>query len=415
MKNANVQKQAWLDYWNFVIRLILQSGGIVFKKIFIFMSVCIQTNCSQPSPGSETGQVPAHFQKPIVQTFLICPKNELCNTYMDGVKVVMAGVERYYNDRLDEIPEFAPPKFIEPKETTLQLRCGVTPKRECLSDKTMLDESALGRAAQYIKRPPLIKDLVQIYFVVGFGGYAGGYGYKSRTDDMRGVAVVGGWGLEGITGIRNPNAPSCMYLTVDQQAQFCHQNAATGTAAHELGHTFGLPHPAPEFSNTIMNNHLQYPRGDFYEFEKNQLYATPFFKRRSETIGSGIQKSEKVQPPPVSVISTEKSPSHVSSASTRPCAEVVITHLSGDPHANVRLTPSLDADKVGIALDQSSYPTLQFNIKQGQGYYCDTDLKMGSESWVKIALGGGKSGWIHGLYVECHDGFTNQYVHKEPC
>lgn len=68
-----------------------------------------------------------------------------------------------------------------------------------------------------------------LVFVKGAGGYAGGREFPSADG---GWAILGDWAIDSIQG----QVPDGAYWWSGRRKQL-------GSAAHELGHSFGLPHP----------------------------------------------------------------------------------------------------------------------------------------------------------------------------
>lgn len=101
---------------------------------------------------------------------------------------------------------------------------------------------------------------VTLMFVKGAGGYAGGRELYAADG---GWAILGDWCIDSIDG----TIPEGDYWWSGRRMQ-------VGAAAHELGHTFGLPHPdayAGDFEGTVMGAWWNYPTVGFDDWGKNEL------------------------------------------------------------------------------------------------------------------------------------------------
>ena len=81
--------------------------------------------------------------------------------------------------------------------------------------------------------------------------------------------------LEPISGVENKWGIPCEY----SNGWECKDGVPRGAPAHELGHAFGLGHPASEdFYKSIMGWHGNYPDVGFLSYEVDYLKRSPFFK-----------------------------------------------------------------------------------------------------------------------------------------
>ena len=99
-----------------------------------------------------------------------------------------------------------------------------------------------------------------LIFVKGAGGFAGGRAFGGADG---GWAILGDWAIDSIQG----QVPEGAYWWSGRRLQI-------GAAAHELGHTFGLPHPdawGGDFAGKIMGNWWDYPNVGFADWENDQL------------------------------------------------------------------------------------------------------------------------------------------------
>lgn len=102
-----------------------------------------------------------------------------------------------------------------------------------------------------------------LVFVKGAGGYAGGREFPSADG---GWAILGDWAIDSIQG----QVPDGAYWWSGRRKQL-------GSAAHELGHSFGLPHPdAYGYPNnsSIMGNWWDYPTLGFNDWECSRIAST---------------------------------------------------------------------------------------------------------------------------------------------
>jgi hypothetical protein len=99
-------------------------------------------------------------------------------------------------------------------------------------------------------------------FVKGAGGYAAGG--DNPDDASGGKAILGDWAIDSISG-----------KIGESVAGWAGRRRQLGAVAHELGHTFGLPHPRSE--NRLPDTHLvmgawdNWPNVTFDEVEKARL------------------------------------------------------------------------------------------------------------------------------------------------
>jgi hypothetical protein len=111
-----------------------------------------------------------------------------------------------------------------------------------------------------------------LIFVKGAGGWAGGREFQSADG---GWAILGDWAIDSINNELDENA----YWWSGRRRQI-------GAAAHELGHTFDLPHPdayGASFDSTIMGAFWNYPTPGLNDWERDRLAISkgPFFEERS--------------------------------------------------------------------------------------------------------------------------------------
>lgn len=101
-----------------------------------------------------------------------------------------------------------------------------------------------------------------LIFVKGTGGFAGGREFPASDG---GWAIMGDWALDSLQGD-----------VVEGQYWWSGRRLQIGAAAHELGHTFGLPHPDAYNGNwdtTIMGNWWNYPNTGLNQWEIDSINA----------------------------------------------------------------------------------------------------------------------------------------------
>ncbi len=101
-----------------------------------------------------------------------------------------------------------------------------------------------------------------LIFVKGAGGWAGGREFPAADG---GWAILGDWCIDSLNGEVTEGA----YWWSGRRLQI-------GAAAHELGHTFDLPHPDAYNGNwetTIMGHWWNYPNLGFNQWEVDRLFA----------------------------------------------------------------------------------------------------------------------------------------------
>lgn len=100
-------------------------------------------------------------------------------------------------------------------------------------------------------------------FVKGAGGWAGG---RELASGDGGWAIVGDWAIDSLQGA--PAVAEGNYWWSGRRKQ-------SGAVAHELGHSFMLPHPpAGAESTTVMGNWWDYPTIGFSASDKDTLLIT---------------------------------------------------------------------------------------------------------------------------------------------
>jgi hypothetical protein len=101
-----------------------------------------------------------------------------------------------------------------------------------------------------------------LIFVKGAGGYAGA---RELGNADGGWGILGDWCIDSLQG----SVPEGAYWWSGRRLQI-------GAAAHELGHTFGLPHPDAYDGNwetTVMGHWWNYPQVGLNQWERDHLAA----------------------------------------------------------------------------------------------------------------------------------------------
>jgi hypothetical protein len=107
-----------------------------------------------------------------------------------------------------------------------------------------------------------------VIFMKGAGGWAGGREFGNADG---GWTILGDWCIDSLQG-------------AVQEGEYCWsgRRLQLGATAHELGHTFGLPHPDfynGDWETTVMGNWWNYPNLGLNQWEQNHLLTekSPFF------------------------------------------------------------------------------------------------------------------------------------------
>ncbi len=109
---------------------------------------------------------------------------------------------------------------------------------------------------------------------------------RAPNGGLGGLAVVGDSSIGGIVAGVCPTEGTATWQRPETgTAWWCNWNTYRGTVAHELGHTFGLPHPdafRPGFRCdslviTNMQCHWAWPADSLLPFEARHLRSLPFF------------------------------------------------------------------------------------------------------------------------------------------
>lgn len=147
---------------------------------------------------------------------------------------------------------------------------------------------------------------VVMIFVKGAGGYAGGRELHSANG---GWAIVGDWAINSIAG----DVP-------DQRYWWSGRDKQVGAVAHELGHTFDLPHPdavGMDNGSSLMGAWWDYPRLGFNPWERQRLMEEKgaFFR----VIGcKGTRDEPKTQPAPEAPQEGDEPPAATGAVRTSP-------------------------------------------------------------------------------------------------
>ncbi len=148
-------------------------------------------------------------------------------------------------------------------------------------------------------------DFKLLFLVQGAGGWAGGDSENGGIDsipdagttkkgDLGGVVVIGD---SSVSGIVNGVCPTSGITA--GTVWWCNWDTYRGTIAHELGHTWGIPHPdaflepgadgvrpawdCPTDGNTVMQCHWNFPYDSLLTYEAVHMRSLRFFKYGSQT------------------------------------------------------------------------------------------------------------------------------------
>ena len=143
-------------------------------------------------------------------------------------------------------------------------------------------------------------DFKLLFLVQGAGGWAGGDSENGGIDsvaeagtvtkgDLGGVVVIGD---SSASGILNGSCPTTGIT--GGTVWWCNWNTYRGTIAHELGHTWGIPHPdafltpdadgerpawsCADLGNTVMQCHWGFPFDSLLDYEAVHFRSLRFFQ-----------------------------------------------------------------------------------------------------------------------------------------
>jgi hypothetical protein len=110
-----------------------------------------------------------------------------------------------------------------------------------------------------------------LIFVKGAGGWAGG---REFAEADGGWAILGDWAIDSIEG-----------QLAEGDYWWSGRRLQIGASAHELGHTFDLPHPDAHddsFDSSIMGSWWGYPTLGLSDWERDHIatFKSPFFRER---------------------------------------------------------------------------------------------------------------------------------------
>ena len=118
-----------------------------------------------------------------------------------------------------------------------------------------------------------------------------------------GLAIIGDSSVGGVLGGVCPEVSRGKADSTVATAWWCSGSTYRGTVAHELGHTFGLPHPdafrpgfrcADSTAYTIMQCHWWWGRAGLLDYEITHLRSLDFF--RFDTLPAYEMLTESCQP-----------------------------------------------------------------------------------------------------------------------
>jgi hypothetical protein len=221
----------------------------------------------------------------VVQPYYIYPSDQPYHPeYERAVSQLSTEIQQWFAARVGATFRLAPVKVVRAPEANLTIRCGTQPADACRDDRLRRPHwaAALEQAVGGYKPH-------QIAWIFTQGGGAGGEGpihngqaTATWYGDYIGVALLGDWTLEGVSGVREPAAITCA-----TPGSFCQAGGPKGAAAHELGHTFGLLHTLHANARSLMNQGLyEYPNSILLPHEIKILRETPWFAANAFDAGA---------------------------------------------------------------------------------------------------------------------------------
>lgn len=240
-------------------------------KLFVKKS----SSVSSPTSPSTSG---AYLVKP----YLVYPADKpIYPEYEVAVKNYMLELQNWYKEKVGVTFQMDPLVVVRSNYNYNTMRCDPNPKdsipplADCLSNQNRID----GNWGMYMNlaihdgEEKWEEKTAALVFGAGGGGDAGANKYPNDA----GFALVGDWVLEPLSGKANDWGIPCKFTEI-----YCSGGIPKGTAAHELGHAFGLPHPDinqyPGTGVSIMRWHGDFPQVGFLPHEVGILKASPFFK-----------------------------------------------------------------------------------------------------------------------------------------
>ena len=181
-----------------------------------------------------------------------------------ALRTAMAEMQDYYGDQLGYTFRLEPLAVVQAQGRKEAYQITWTPGGNIYTDGIVIGPSFEHLVVQELYNrgyptPPAQNEdgRSALIFVKGAGGWAGGREFPSANG---GWAILGDWCIDSIAG----DVPEGAYWWSGRRLQI-------GAASHELGHTFGLPHPPSNPENLIMGNWWQYPNAGFNSSDRAQL------------------------------------------------------------------------------------------------------------------------------------------------
>lgn len=242
-----------------------------------------------PRPTETPRPTPTPKIEPVVKPILFVPKNlSQHGDDINNINDAMMQVQHFYAEQLDGVTFKYDKAVLIRGQKNLKFYCPKTIiEIQCIQDpgKIGADPGDIYNVIDDIKvqDPSFFRDgqAIVIFWVGGYG-YAGGVQITSTA----GFAAVGDWELDSIGGRYGKGTDTSGCHDSPFAVAYCKDNPLA--VIHELGHVFGLPHPAidntkqgdPNFWTLSAMDGCEWPVCKFLDSntnpEKQTLLKSPF-------------------------------------------------------------------------------------------------------------------------------------------
>lgn len=242
-----------------------------------------------PRPTETPRPTPTPKIEPVVKPILFVPKNlSQHGDDINNINDAMMQVQHFYAEQLDGVTFKYDKAVLIRGQKNLKFYCPKTIiEIQCIQDpgKIGADPGDIYNVIDDIKvqDPSFFRDgqAIVIFWVGGYG-YAGGV----QTTSTAGFAAVGDWELDSIGGRYGKGTDTSGCHDSPFAVAYCKDNPLA--VIHELGHVFGLPHPAidntkqgdPNFWTLSAMDGCEWPVCKFLDSntnpEKQTLLKSPF-------------------------------------------------------------------------------------------------------------------------------------------